>query len=375
VGPGQDITREILKSRWQSMGPRKDIIDFYSHHWNSMGEWAVFSNFFVQGQWPGAFDFQVPLAFCACDISEQERVVTCDFSEKAIMLCKAAASGDMNTYRMIAKAERPQDAKHLASRNGPLRGFDQDLWSRIDCSVAFQVVFQKFSKTPELKNILLKYEGLYAEMTSNDVNWGTGIDRRDPLKTDPSKWKGDNMLGWALTEVRALLVAAEKVDLLREQLLAQEAEIGGKATADVPAILDEPAASSSTSTGGASNEAKHAAVKNIFKYVSGVLNAAFGEDSIVNIEGALALWSSTNASFPAACDALADAIDEGVVPDSGLQTLLGLSGELSRHGVLDSARLPQVLERVDQERKDNRKVPSIGSQSGRGIGSRWGQKK
>jgi len=340
-----------------------------------MGEWAVFSNFFVQGQWPGAFDFQVPLAFCACDISEQERVVTCDFSEKAIMLCKAAASGDMNTYRMIAKAERPQDAKHLASRNGPLRGFDQDLWSRIDCSVAFQVVFQKFSKTPELKNILLKYEGLYAEMTSNDVNWGTGIDRRDPLKTDPSKWKGDNMLGWALTEVRALLVAAEKVDLLREQLLAQEAEIGGKATADVPAILEEPAASSSTSTGGASNEAKHAAVKNIFKYVSGVLNAAFDKDSIVNIEGALALWSSTNASFPAACDALADAIDEGVVPDSGLQTLLGLSGELSRHGVLDSARLPQVLERVDQERKDNRKVPSIGSQSGRGIGSRWGQKK
>jgi len=262
----------------------------------------------------------------------------------------------------------------LASRQGPLQGFDQDLWNRIDCSVAFQVVLQKFSKTLELKKILLKYEGLYAEMTSNDVNWGTGIDRWDPVKTVPSKWQGDNMLGWALTEVRALLVAAEKVDMLRAQLLAQEAEIRGKATADVPAILEKPAASSSASKAGASNEAKHVAVKTIFDYVSGVLNAAFDEDSIVNIEGALALWSSTNASFPAACDALADAIDEGVVPPSGLQTLRGLSCELSRHGVLDSARLPQVLERVGQERRDNPKVPSTGSQSGKGTRSRWGQK-
>merc|ERR1719433_1809998 len=168
-----------------------------------------------------------------------------------------------------------------------------------------------------------------------------------------------------------MLVAAEEVDLLRGQLSAQEAEIGGKATADVPSIHENPAASSRASKGGASHEAKHAAVKHIFKYVSGVLNAACDKDSIVNIEGALALWSSNSASFPAACDALADAIDEGVVPHSGLQTLLALSGELSRHGMLDSGRLPQVLERVDQERKDNPKVPSDGSR----VGSRWGQKK
>merc|ERR1719469_1528885 len=107
VGPGQDITRKKLRSRWQSMCPRQDIIDFYGHKWHKVGELAVFSNFFEQGSWPGAFDFQVPLAFCACDISEQERVVSCDFSEKAIMLCKAAACGDISTYRLIAKAERP----------------------------------------------------------------------------------------------------------------------------------------------------------------------------------------------------------------------------------------------------------------------------
>jgi len=276
VGPGQDITRKKLRSRWQSMCPRQDIIDFYGHKWHKVGELAVFSNFFEQGSWPGAFDFQVPLAFCACDISEQERVVSCDFSEKAIMLCKAAACGDISTYRLIAKAEQPAEAKRLTSLKGPLKGFDQEMWDRIDCSVAFQVVFQKFSKTPELREILLRKEGLFAEMTSNDCNWGTGIDRSDPSKTDPSKWPGDNMLGWALTELRTLLVNAGEVDELRVRLSAQEAEIGGNITMYVPDIAEKAGASASVSSDGASNEANHAAVKHIFKYVSGVLNAAFG---------------------------------------------------------------------------------------------------
>ena len=100
------------------MGPRDDIIDFYSHRPKKMGTLAVFSNFYDQSDCP--FDFHVPLAYCACEITDQERIVSCDFFEKAIMLCKAAECGDIDTYRFIAKAKQPAEAKRLASLKRPL---------------------------------------------------------------------------------------------------------------------------------------------------------------------------------------------------------------------------------------------------------------
>ena len=74
-----------------------------------------------------------------------------------------------------------------------MQGFDQGMWDGIDCSVAFQVFFQKFSKAPALREILLRQEGLFDELASKDSIWGTGVDRSDAVKTDPSKWLGDNM--------------------------------------------------------------------------------------------------------------------------------------------------------------------------------------
>ena len=102
------------------------VVDFYGHSSN-MGDWAVFSNFFEQSKWPGSFVFQVPLALCACDLSPQERRVTCEFSEKAVMLCKAAAMGDAVTYRAVAQvpAGKPAAAKRLGRQ---VRGFSDEVY-------------------------------------------------------------------------------------------------------------------------------------------------------------------------------------------------------------------------------------------------------
>ena len=66
------------------------------------------------------------------------------------------------------------------------------VWARVECSVAFQVVAQKFMKSPELQELLLREGGLLAEMTRKDANWGTGIDRSEPreVKCNPSDWAG-----------------------------------------------------------------------------------------------------------------------------------------------------------------------------------------
>jgi len=174
------------------------------------------------------FDFDVPLAFCACELSDSDRVVCCEFSEKAVMLCKAAAMGDVETYGEIAKAKSPDVAKRLGRQ---VVGFDDDIWASIVCSVAFHVVHQKFAKTPQLRKLLLQglngedQPTLFAEMTERDAIWGTGMDRQDRRAKNPSNWPGTNILGWALTEARDLLLVGKGVEYFAPLLVMQEAEI------------------------------------------------------------------------------------------------------------------------------------------------------
>ena len=59
-------------------------------------------------------------------------------------------------------------------------------------------------------------------MTEKDFTWGTGLDRIDPEKTDPSQWPGDNMLGRALTRLRAILANLLQLQQLSAALAAQE---------------------------------------------------------------------------------------------------------------------------------------------------------
>jgi hypothetical protein len=52
-----------------------------------------------------------------------------------------------------------------------------------------------------------------AEMTSKDSNWGTGVDVGREGAADPSKWRGTNILGWALMVARAQIRKDEAAQL------------------------------------------------------------------------------------------------------------------------------------------------------------------
>merc|ERR1711924_446434 len=100
-----------------------------------------------------------------------------------------------------------------------------ELWDSIVCSVAFSVVLQKFGKTSWMMDVLLAEKGLFAEMTRNDNYWGTGINRGDIEAKDPSKWKGANILGWALTELRDAFKEGKYLEHFEDLIAAQDAEI------------------------------------------------------------------------------------------------------------------------------------------------------
>jgi ribA/ribD-fused uncharacterized protein len=199
--PGHDLTWDDLRTRWAELTSRQKVVGFYGHN---KGEFSCFSNFYDQAKEP--FDFEVPQEFFAPGIEEGEplpRTVSCAFSEKAIMLCKAAVMGDAASYRAIACAKDPREAKWLGRSIG---NFNNDLWRITVCAVAFQVVYQKFSKTPRLQPTLLGTgDKIIAEVAPGDCVWGIGMGTDDERVATPSAWQGSNILGWALMEAREVL--------------------------------------------------------------------------------------------------------------------------------------------------------------------------
>lgn len=66
--------------------------------------------------------------------------------------------------------------------------------------------FLKFSQNEKFKEFLLSTaDRILVEASPYDKIWGIGMLETDPKANDPSQWNGENLLGFALMEVRDLL--------------------------------------------------------------------------------------------------------------------------------------------------------------------------
>lgn len=77
---------------------------------------------------------------------------------------------------------------------------------RQSCQQIYNGLLAKFSQSPDLKRKLLNTDdSLLAECAVKDTIWGIGISMKDDSRYDITKWKGQNLLGFALMEVRKVL--------------------------------------------------------------------------------------------------------------------------------------------------------------------------
>ena len=84
-----------------------------------------------------------------------------------------------------------------------LEGFDKEQWDKACDGIVKRGNQAKFSQNPELKEFLLKTgKRILVEASPRDRIWGIGMGRSNPDAENPLKWKGTNLLGFALTEVR-----------------------------------------------------------------------------------------------------------------------------------------------------------------------------
>ena len=121
-------------------------------------------------------------------------------AEHFMMHRKAVLFDDAEVADRILSAKTPGEAKALGRE---VRDFENEKWesSRWDIVVAANVA--KFSQNAELRKYLLGTgERVLVEASPVDAIWGIGLDRNTALHTHPSDWRGMNLLGFALMEVR-----------------------------------------------------------------------------------------------------------------------------------------------------------------------------
>ena len=76
--------------------------------------------------------------------------------------------------------------------------------------VAVRGLLAKFSQNEDLKQMLLDTgDAWLVECAHSDINWACGIRLNEDERFDSSKWRGQNILGFALMEVRSVLRRTE----------------------------------------------------------------------------------------------------------------------------------------------------------------------
>ncbi len=128
-------------------------------------------------------------------------------AEHYMMAAKARLFGDTAALAKVLAAPSPGAAKE-AGRG--VQGFDEARWCAHRWDIVVNANLAKFDQNPALGAFLRATGALVlVEASPVDAVWGIGLSADDPAAQDPASWKGLNLLGFALMQVRARLGAAQ----------------------------------------------------------------------------------------------------------------------------------------------------------------------
>jgi len=124
-------------------------------------------------------------------------------AEHWVMAEKARLFKDAEILAEILKTTSPAKAKKLGRK---VKKFNESVWKKHRYEIVKQGNLLKFGQHEDLKTFLLNTnQRVLVEASPVDRIWGIGLARNNSAASNPAKWKGDNLLGFALMEVRDLL--------------------------------------------------------------------------------------------------------------------------------------------------------------------------
>lgn len=163
-------------------GQQLEYLFFWGHTPKTPGEIdkSCFSQWF-----PAAFE------------QDGQRYLT---AEHYMMAQKAALFDDQAAFAKILAAPSPKEAKSLGRK---VKGFNEARWVEHRWEIVVQANQLKFQQNPKLGHFLLATAPkVLVEASPVDTIWGIGMAQNAESILDPSTWRGLNLLGFALMEVR-----------------------------------------------------------------------------------------------------------------------------------------------------------------------------
>jgi ribA/ribD-fused uncharacterized protein len=127
-------------------------------------------------------------------------------AEHWMMAAKARLFEDAAAERAVLAAGHPAGAKKAGRL---VRGFDETIWARERFRIVVEGSVHKFGAHPALQGFLLGTgDRVLVEASPVDRVWGIGLAADDEAAMDPERWRGPNLLGFALMAARERLRAA-----------------------------------------------------------------------------------------------------------------------------------------------------------------------
>lgn len=128
-------------------------------------------------------------------------------TEQWMMYAKAMLFKDLNCANAILATSSAKMQKNLGKK---VTNFDDNIWNIHKKEIVFKGNFAKFSQNAELKTYLLSTKGkVLAEASPYDKIWGIGLSLDDEMRFNITKWRGQNLLGEVLMQVREALKASK----------------------------------------------------------------------------------------------------------------------------------------------------------------------
>jgi len=125
-------------------------------------------------------------------------------AEHYMMSQKARLFKDDTILEAVLACQHPAEAKKLGRK---VKNFDADVWNKHCFDFVVEGNVGKFGQNPELKAFLLNTsDHVLVEASPLDRVWGIGMTADDANACNPTKWRGENLLGFALMVARQQLL-------------------------------------------------------------------------------------------------------------------------------------------------------------------------
>ncbi len=141
--------------------------------------------------------------------------------EQYMMAEKARLFEDKEILEEILESKHPKQIKELGRK---VKNFDEEVWKKKRYSIILNGNYAKFIQNEGLRQFLIETKSrVLVEASPYDKIWGIGMAADDEHIENPLEWKGQNLLGFALMEVRDELIrVCQNVDKLDLKALHED---------------------------------------------------------------------------------------------------------------------------------------------------------